>query len=214
MFLKYLFLPNIHIVQTIGTKWSDGRRFARGKLKGIRAKFMKKFQCFPYSSAPILKWAVTIPLITPKTKSGPDEMTSRLNLIFDGPWRYFDITSPLAVIISATPTSIYKFIRKRHYLMFTSDIPNVFDFLNRRGNILKSTADMAVIVIIIMQVWYKLIEFDRPLKHSGLILKYFVSWLFKSELSSLMKFAFSASRLSATFHLSTIFLRTFKYLQT
>lgn len=83
--LPLVFLPSIHIVQTTGTKWRDGRRFARGKLKGIRAKFMKKFQCFPYSSAPILKWAVTIPLITPKTKSGPDEMTSRLNLIFDGP---------------------------------------------------------------------------------------------------------------------------------
>ena len=34
----------------------------------------------------------------------------------------------------------------------TREIPNVFDFRNREGKTLKSTAEMAVIVIIMMQV--------------------------------------------------------------
>ena len=46
MFLKYLFLPNIHIVQTIGTRWRMEEDSLESKLKGIRSQIYEKVPMF------------------------------------------------------------------------------------------------------------------------------------------------------------------------
>ena len=65
-------------MQITGTKCIEGKMFTNNNANGIIARFKKKFQCFPYSLAPILKFAETTDLIIPKIKSGPDVFNNLL----------------------------------------------------------------------------------------------------------------------------------------
>lgn len=63
----------------------DGRALKGKRVKGSIAKFMKKFQCFPYSDAPILNFSDKNTLIKPKMRSGAVDLRSRLKLNFEAP---------------------------------------------------------------------------------------------------------------------------------
>ena len=80
-----IFLPIIHKKQMIGTKWIEGRVFAKSNENGIRAKFMKKFQCFPYSAGPTVYFSDKMALIKPSTKRGADDLNNLVKLNFEEP---------------------------------------------------------------------------------------------------------------------------------